>query len=179
MRKIIIYLAITVLTYSCAIYGLTNDYNKLDKKEKLRITKLSSFDNIEKGKIYELNAEILKTELIKYPKSIVYVFTNACTSSSCKPLSVYKDYADKNGYKIFFVMKGYGRVDETLEQNESLSLFSIDSDYYQTKYSYKYTRYFENELMGIDKNTKHKEYLGSIFFFENGTFTKVYQELPK
>lgn len=178
MKKITIYLLTLVLLTSCTIYGLTNDYKKLSETDKLRVEKLESFDNLEGGKIYEINAEQLKTELRKHPKSIVRIFTNYCNAPTCYPISVFKTYAEQNDYKIFFVMTGYADVNKTLVQDSTIPYFSIDADYYQTKYRNRYVNCFENELMGLDKNTKQKEWLGDLFFFENGNLVKVYKDLP-
>lgn len=69
-------------------------------------------------------------------------------------------------------------VNTTLEQDANTIYFSIDSDYYQTKYKNRYVKYFKNELMGLDRNNKPKESFGNLFFFENGNFIKAYEDLP-
>ncbi len=74
-------------------------------------------------------------------------------------------------------MTGYANLYKTLAQDTSLVFFSIDTNYYKEKKRSKYTIYFENELMDLPIKTKRKEFLGSIFFFENGKFVKVYREL--
>ncbi|MBR3946692.1 MAG: hypothetical protein IKJ56_06260 [Bacteroidales bacterium] len=179
MNKYILFAIGVVFLSSCTFYGITNDYDKLAEKDQKKIIKLNDFNDIAYGNIYELNAEMLKKELDKYPKSIVYVFTNGCSSNSCKPLSYYKTYAEGHGYKLFFVMNGYANLYKTLGQDTSLVFFSIDADYYKERIRSKYTRYFENELMDLPTKTKHKEFPGSIFFFENGRFVNVCRDFDE
>ncbi|SMC88592.1 hypothetical protein [Moheibacter sediminis] len=164
---------------SCTIQGLTNDYGKLTNGQKSLILPLKSFENLENGKIYSLNSTQLKEELQKHPKSIVYVFTNGCKTKHCLPTNIYKSYAEANNYKLFLVMNGYANLDETLDQMAELPYYSIDNEFYGVSNRNKYTTYFENELMNLPKDYKHKEYLGNLFFFEKGEFKNVYIELPK
>jgi hypothetical protein len=76
-------------------------------------------------------------------------------------------------------MNGYANLSETLNQNISSTLFSIDAEYYQVRNRGKYTRYFENELMELPHKAKQKKHLGSIFFFEFGKFKNVCLNLPE
>lgn len=170
----------TFLIYSCiTIGGLTNDYNKLNDEQKSLISPLKSFDDLENGKIYTINPVQLKEELKNHPKSMVYVFTNGCSSEYCFPMNVYISYAKINNYKLFLVMNGYTQLNETLAQEAEVPYFSIDNEYYSVNNRSKYSSYFENELMDLPKETKHKEYPGNLFFFENGEFKRVYTKLPK
>lgn len=126
-----------------------------------------------------MNSIQLKDELKNYPKAIVYVFTNGCKTEYCLPMNVYKSYAETNGYKLYLVMNGYADLNTTLDQKVEVPYFSIDNDYYGVSSRAKYSSYFENELMNLPRETKHKEYLGNLFFFENGEFKNAYKELPK
>lgn len=168
------------ILHSCIqIQGLTNDYRNLSEEQKSLITPLDSFDNLENGKIYTLNSTQLKEELKKHPKSLVYVFTNGCTTKYCLPMNVYKSYAKANGYTLFLVMNGYADLNQTLDQEVETSYFAIDSEFYGVTSRSKYTGHFENELIGLPKETKHKNYPGNLFFFENGEFQNASMELPK
>lgn len=188
MRRIIIISLVIFfifITSSCVVVsingsmnGITNNYKKLSDEQKSKIKKLESFDNLDISCIYEINAKQLKEEMNKYPKSIVYVFTNNCGAETCLPLGVYESYAEKNGYKLFLIMNGYSSIYKTIVQKPESQLFSINVDYYKAKIRAKYIRYFENELMGNPKKMKSKEYYGNIFFFEYGEFKNVYRELP-
>lgn len=175
----VIIIITVVLQSSCTFYGITNDYNKLDENYKPRIKKLSNFQNLDKGFIYEINATQLKEELRKYPKSMVYLFANLCGSKDCKPLTFYESYAEENGYKLFLIMIGYAHLNETLKQNINNNLFSINSEFYEAKSKRKYLTYFENELMGQPKENRQKEYLGNIFFFEFGDMKKICKTLTE
>lgn len=180
MKTFLFFIFTSSVVSSCIqIQGLTNDYGKLTVNQKSLISSLKSFDNLENGKIYTINPVQLKEELKNHQKAIVYVFTNGCVSKSCLPMNVYKSYAETNGYKLFLVMNGYAKLNETLDQMVEVPYFAIDNDFYGVTNRSKYSTYFENELMGFPKETKHKEYPGNLFFFENGEFKNVYKELPK
>lgn len=180
MRKVFIICTFLLYLQSCIqIQGLTNDYNKLSDRQKDLIQPLNSFENLENNKIYEININQLRDELKNYPKAIVYVFTNGCATKYCLPMNVYKNYAETNGYKLFLVMNGYMKLNETLDQMAETPYFSIDNEYYGVSNRTKYSNYFENELMNLTKETKHKVYPGNLFFFENGEFQNVSMELPK
>lgn len=172
------YLLIIYILSSCSIQGLTNDYGKLSEQQKSLISPLKNFDEVENGKIYTINSNQLKEELKKHPKSFVYVFTNGCKTKYCLPMNRYISYAESNGYKLFLVMNGYANLNETLNQLAETPYFAINNEFYDVSNRTKYTSYFENELMDLPKETKHKEYPGNLFFFEKGVFKDVYRELP-
>ncbi|MDD3459051.1 MAG: hypothetical protein PHO74_06205 [Weeksellaceae bacterium] len=179
MKNYLLILLFNFLIQSCiSIGGLTNDYNKLSEEHKSLITPLKSFEELENGKIYPIHSQTLKNELKKHPKAIVYVFTNWCSSEFCLPMNVYINYAEKQDSKLFLVMNSYGGIDVTLSQMAETPYFVIDNSYYNSNIRGKYTRYFENELMGLPKETKHKDYPGNLFFFEKGVFKNVYKNLP-
>lgn len=175
----IYFLSLFLLTSCISIQGLTNDYGKLSEQQKELISPLESFENLENGKIYSLTAKQLKSELNQHEKALVYVFTNNCVSKYCLPMNVYKGFAETNGYQLFLVMNGYANLNLTLDQMVEIPYFSIDNEAYGVSMRAKYTNYFENELMDLPKETKHKEYLGDLFFFENGELKEVKRELPK
>lgn len=178
MKKLFVFSLALLFLNSCAIYGLTNDYGKLSEEQKALISPLESFENLENNKIYTLNGQRLKEEIQKYPKALVYVFTNDCTSEYCLPMAVYKGYANENGYKLFLVMNGYANIDDTLDQYAEVPYFAIDNEYYDISMRNKYIRYFTNELTGLPRDAKQKEYLGDLYFFENGELQSISRELP-
>jgi len=178
--KPIVLICLFFFIQSCKvqIIGITNDYKKLSDKQKSIIKPIDNFEKLDSGTIYTINASQLKNEIKKYPKSLVYVFTNGCSAEFCKPLNFYEDFAKRNGYKLFLVMNGFGDINATLDQNVSSPLFAINGDFYNTNYRSSYTRYFENELRDRNRDYKSKEYLGGLFFFENGELIKNSKELP-
>ena len=180
-KNTIVFLFLVLILNSCSIQGLTNDYGKLSEQEKLQIIPLVGFEKLSLDTIYKINGEQLRTELAKHEKSMVYIFKNGCTSDYCKPMYVYENYAITNGYTLFLVMDGYCNLDETLDQraNFSSQLFSIDNEYYNCDSRTRYSRYFENELRGLPRETKSKEYFGSIYFFSKDKIEKITNELPK
>lgn len=177
--KLLSAIFLCIFLLNCTIQGLTNDYKKLSSEQKSLIIPITNFNNLENGKIYSLNSMQLKEELKNYPKSIVYVFTNGCKTKYCLPMNVYKNYAETNGYKLFLVMNGYANLNETLNQMAEVPYYSIDNEFYEVSNRNKYTTYFENDLMNLPKDYKHKEYPGNLFFFENGEFKNAYLEFPK
>jgi len=179
MKKLLLFLISLLTLQACTIQGLTSDYSKLDDSHTAMITDLKDFNDSEPAKIYKINGTELNTELQKYPKALVYVFTNGCTSDFCKPLIVYDKYAKKHDMKLFLVMSGYSNLDETLNMPHPEPLYSIDNEYYGTRFRNTYTHYFENELIGKARKTKRGEYKGGLFFFNNGKLEKTLIELPK
>jgi len=181
MKKLILFtIAVASLAVSCQIQGITNDYKKLSEVEQQKIVPLESFENLSTDKIYKINGQQLRAELVKHEKSLVYVFKNGCTTEYCKPMYVYENYAKNNGYKLFLVMNGYGSLYETLEQRINFTgpLFSIDNDFYNSNIRNNYSRFFENDLQGIAIKTRQKEYLGNLFFFKKDQLEKITRDLP-
>jgi hypothetical protein len=178
MKKILFALFGTLLLNSCTIYGLTNDYSKLTDDEKSLIHTKTDFLNLKSKNIYVINGTELKTELKKNEKSLVYIFTNGCTSKSCMPMSTYESFAKENNYKLYLVMSGYGHLYSTTQQRFDSPLFTIDYGYYDTKYRSTAWDRLENDLRNKPKKFKTKSFEGSLFFFERDKLVKVLNELP-
>jgi len=180
MKKLLYYSIIILFFNSCQVCGVTNDYDKLTDEQLTHLAPFTSFKEAVPGKVYEINAKVLKEEMKGQPKSLVYIFANGCTSSHCMQLSVFKDYADKNGYNLYLVMSGYWNLDKTLKQNIELPLYTISPAYYNTKYSLTYMRKFENELMDIPVETKRKDRKtdGTLFFYNYGILDTISFDLP-
>ncbi|PCJ64088.1 MAG: hypothetical protein COA58_13965 [Bacteroidetes bacterium] len=174
MKKSIYYLSILVLISSCQIYGITNDYEKLSEDERSRVKELDSFSNTESRNIYEINGQQLKKELKNNEKSIVYIFANGCSSEYCVPLPYLENYAEENDYKLYMIMSGYAFLYTTLDQSFTSPLYSIDQEYYGTKYSSKCYRMFVNDITGkpLGDKIKAKDY-ASFFFFKNGILDRA------
>lgn len=164
---------------SCVIQGLTNDFGKLDESEKAKILPFEGFSAAKPGYIFEINAKDLREELKQHEKSMVYFFSNGCSATGCKPLADYIHYANQHDYRLFLVMNGYANLSSTLDQNVDAPLFAIDTDYYNTPISYKYTRYFENELMSLPIKTKQDNYRGNIYLFEGDQLINIWLSLPE
>jgi hypothetical protein len=180
MRYLFFFISLISLT-SCTVYGVTNDYKKLSDEEKAQIVPLKDFSTVDNTKIYKINGQQLKAELAKHPKSLVYIFTNGCTSQYCLPMSNYERFAKENNYKLFLVMEGYAKLNKTTEQRSEVfqePLYSIDNDAYNSWYSIRYHRLFENELRGIERKSK-PEWEGSLYFFNYDKLEKVTSELPQ
>lgn len=179
LKKILPFLLL-MLVNSCTVYGLTNDYKKLNPEQQRNIIPLTSFDETNAQHIYKINGAQLREELKKHPRSMVYIFANGCTSNYCLPMSAYENYAKKNGYSLFLVMDGYARLSETTKQRSEVftaPLYAMDSDYYNKKIRNTYSKYFENDLRGLPHKTKN-EWQGNLFFFENGQLVKTVRDLP-
>ena len=56
-------------------------------------------------------------------------------------------------------------------------LYAIDNDFYNSWYSEKFHRYFENDLRGIERKAK-PQWSGNLYFFEYDKLVKVTRELP-
>lgn len=179
--KIILSILLCLSLASCTVYGVTNDYKKLSDDDKSTIVSLKNFDDTNVKYIYKINGKQLKEELKKHPKSVVYIFSNGCTSQYCLPMSNYERFAKENNYKLFLVMEGYAHLDRTIAQRSEVfkeQLYSIDNDFYNSWYSVRYHRLFENELRGIEKKAK-PEWEGGLYFFNFDTLEKVTRDLPQ
>jgi len=165
---------------SCAVIeinGLGNDYKDLDESHKALVRPLESFEEAQPGLVYKLTMPMLKEELVQQPKAIVRVFNAACRGNACKPLSVFQQYAQENGYTLYQVMISYAGIENAISQAKDFPLFVIDNDYYKTSLQPRYLRYFTNELVGLPRKTKERdvpeELDGEFYFFEYGRLTKV------
>ena len=177
-------ISLTFLLSSCAVIeinGLGNDYKDLDESHKALVRPLESFGEAQPGWVYKLTMPQLKEELKKQPKAIVRVFNAACRGNACRPLSVFQQYAQENGYTIYQVMISYAGMEDAIIQAKDFPLFVIDNEYYKTSLQPLYLRYFTNELIGLPRKTKEKdvpkELDGEFYFFEYGQLTKVLEEL--
>ncbi|MCK9452988.1 MAG: hypothetical protein M0Q90_14940 [Bacteroidales bacterium] len=179
MKQLFFWFGTLIILNSCVIQGLTNDYGKLSDNEKALIHDFEGFSEVESHAIYEINGKALREELKNHPKSIVYIFANGCSSDFCKPLQVYENFANEHDYRLFMVMIGYANLDKTMEQQFSSPLYAIDTDYYETRISYKYNRYFENDFQGLETKAKQGDYAGSLYFFEGDSLVEVRRELPE
>ncbi|MCD1115616.1 hypothetical protein [Chryseobacterium turcicum] len=179
--KIILSILLCLSLASCTVYGVTNDYKKLSDEEKSSVVSLKNFDDTNTKNVYKINGSQLKEELKKYPKSLVYIFSNGCTSQYCLPMSNYERFAKENNYKLFLVMEGYAHLYKTTGQRSEVfkeQLYSIDNDFYNSWYSVRYHRLFENELRRIEKKAK-PTWEGSLYFFNYDTLEKVTKDLPQ
>ncbi len=157
--------------------GYGDDYDNLSEEQKSMVETLVSFENLDKDKVYKINPEQLKEELVKHPKSIVRLAGLGCNSESCKPLSYYEDFAKENGYNIFIVMTTYYSFEYVINQHPENAVFVLDYDYYGKKQRIKCERYFYNELSGLPINTKYKDIpedkIGNTYYYEYGKLVKV------
>lgn len=179
--KIILTILFSLLLTSCTVYGWSNDFKKLSGEQQNSIVTVQSFENTNSQNIYKITGNQLKEELKKHPKSLVYIFTNGCVSKYCLPMSNYERFAKDNNYKLFLVMNGYGQLEETTKQRSEVftePLYAINNEAYNSNTRWKYSRYFENELRGIDRKSKPK-WEGSLYFFNYDKLEKVMQDLPK
>lgn len=179
MKKILIFLSFIGLTTSCIVQGWTNDFDTLSETQQNKVKAIENFQDLNNEFIYKINGQQLKEELKNHPKSVVYLFANGCTSDYCKPISVYEDFARRNGYSLFLIMSGYTNLNETLKQPISNVLFVVDNYYYNEKLNHKYTRYFENDLTNRPLTEKRREYSGNLYFFEGDSLVQILRELPK
>lgn len=176
MKKLLL-LPLFMFGQSCAIYGLTDDYGKLSNGQKAHILP-ADFENPLPDNVYKVSGKQLRQEINKYPKALVYEFTNGCSSENCKPMAVYERFAKENGYKLFLVMNGYANIDATMAQRHSFEspLYAIDGTVYPSVYRSKYTLLFKKDL--VNDPAYEPGYWG-LLFFENGKLVKEVDVLPQ
>lgn len=180
MKRILLIfiLALSVASISsCRIRGLTNDYQFLTEEQKKRIVPLTDFKERNEDLIFKINGSQLNTELKDHERSLVYVFKNGCTSTYCKPLSTYVDYAAKHHLKLFLVMDGYINLTETTDQYPKAQLYAIDNAHYKEEKRAKYTVYFTNDLLQKPLNEPQKKHLGNLYFFSQNKLDSIVREL--
>lgn len=174
----LILLALCFCVCSCVqVRGLGDDYKYLSPFEKTLVVPFNKEKKLLKSRVYKTNATTLLDVLKDYPKAFVYVYTVGCVGDACKPLTVFEEYANKNGYKVFFVLTSYKDLDIALLEPRNMPLFVIDSDYYGNKFVRAYVDDFKNELKGKDRKAKG-EYEGGLLFYENGVYQKSHFYLP-
>ncbi len=175
MNKIFLLLISLFVSSSCTVYGVTDDYRKLSEEQQQKVVPLVAFTETNNNHIYKVNGKQLREEIQKHPRALVYTFTNGCKSEYCLPMSTYEKYARDNGYQLFLVMQGFGNLNETVQQRSPVftaPLYAMDADYYNSRFSWNFSKYFENDLRAQPRKTKN-EWLGSLYFFENGELVKV------
>ena len=170
---------ISCLSVSCTIYGVTNDYGKLSNPEKERIVEFDSNIKLSLDKVYRISGNQLLEEIKKYPKVMVYEFTNGCTGATCYPLTSFENYAKENQYTLFLVMNGYGDLNKSLIEPILSPLFAIDNYYYKSNIRGSYRKKFlKDMLLDVPEADKIvKEFYGGIYLFENGKLDKTVDDL--
>ena len=102
-------LAFTSLISSCAIGGLTSDYNKLTAKEKQRVVK--SFGDIDQLKadntIYLVEVQQVKDYCNKHQQVVIYDYTPYCGSSACMQVNDFVDMCKANGVNALPIANSY------------------------------------------------------------------------
>lgn len=179
MKKKLIALALTGIVASCSIRNLTNDYDLLNESQRNKIVALNNFNDAKPDLIHKINGKQLHDELKNHNKSIVYVFKNGCTSTYCKPMSNYVNYAKEHQYTLFLVMDGYINLDETTDQYPASTLYAIDNDFYHEHKKATYRRFFLNDLCNLPTKAKSEKYMGNLYFFTSDKLDTVMRELPK
>jgi hypothetical protein len=167
-----------IATSCISIENVTNDYTKLSEEQKKKIVPLPNFKDQNWDLIYKINGLQLRSELINHERSIVYVLKNGCTSTSCKPLMNYVDYAKQHSYSLFLVMDGYCSLTQTTDQYPKTQLYAIDNDHYKEKKKRKYRQYFINDMLGRNLEVKESMTEGRLYFLTKDKLDSVVQELP-
>lgn len=168
--KILITLSLLAFIFSSCLIKFINDnyYKELHPDDKKYIYKLTSFDNLENRRIYEINGLQLKEELAKYDSSLVYLYAHNCNGPTCYPLAAFENYAERKNLKLFLVMNSYFSLDKTFIQHFESPLFAIDTDDYGSIKQKDYLRGFlkdldffrlESELKLMSKMIFHKDSL--------------------
>lgn len=164
-----------IIISSCMLIqldGITNDYDRLSDEEKMKVTQLNTFKNLNNDLIYEISGPQLLNELNTNNKSMVYIFANGCSSENCLPLNQVEYYAEDYGYKLYLVMSGYSSLKATTSQTFDTPLFAINTEYYETNKSRKYLRAFRKDL-GYDEFVRKNDRLGSYMFFEGDSLVDL------
>ena len=154
-KLILSVLAFTTLISSCAIGGLTSDYNKLTAKEKQRV----KADNT----IYLVEVQQVKDYCNKHQQVVIYDYTPNCGSSACMQVNDFVDMCKANGTNPLVLGNSFWGLADT--RKLGIPLLMIDPQPLGTKWRSRYIRLFFNEL--IDSNSPNPPE-GLYFSFQNG-----------
>lgn len=170
-RKISV-VSIAFFAQSCIVHIANgNEFNSLSANDQNRVEKLEAFNNVEHGKVYEITGKQLKTELKRHDKSLVYTFSNGCSSDNCLPLSTIEKYAAINGYSLFLVTNSYFRLNLTFQQEFSSPIFAVNSEFYGQEKSRIYMKSFKQDI-GYFEHSSGK-YVGSYIFYQQDSLVNI------
>lgn len=132
-------------TTSCEIKGVYSGYKQLNKIEKASVCDYNS-DHGDTCKYVRITGLQLQQELIKNPKSLVFIWVPHCKGKWCLSLDYYKKYAIQHDVKLYIVADAYEMKEIKLNSTSISRIYFINTDYYNTNYRLKYRKNFVREL---------------------------------
>lgn len=157
------------------VYHLTSGYRYLSAEQQSKVyfagDRIGNLDRLQdsihrSGGILCVNGAALRKALLQQEKSLVYVFSEGCSSPSCLPLSTIGRYAKEIGAKPYYVA-----VD--LEPDLFLHpepILSIDYRSYGTKwYPAFYPKFMEDLVGRYDEEDSF-----NLLLFEHGKLVRTF-----
>ena len=127
-------------------------------------------------KILVVNGTSLKQCLAKKKKALIYYWAPRCRSQMCFPPEIVQSTCDSKKIELYIVAEYYDSENMKINYNIKRPIYGIDTEYYKTSLTTKYTRKF---LFDIDSSLDFSKIkLGDRYlYFENGKFIKSYESV--
>ena len=179
--KYLIFYLLPLILYACSINGTTQGlfsyYNKTKKEYPSLIavtdstTKICKIQKSEKPKVWLVNGKQLKKCAEEYPRMIVFDWSPNCSSNFCYSLDAVQKACDNSNVELFIVASYYDSEKMQINYNIEHPLFAIDTKYYHSNLTKKYSNKFLMDL------TKSDESNGRLIYFENGQFSHSFKDI--
>ncbi|WP_297334058.1 hypothetical protein [Flavobacterium sp.] len=154
------------------IVGFVSKYKKTDKKYPGLLIKTNPGEAVcnlttaETPKVYIINGLQLKDCLKDYKKAIVYIWDPHCASEQCISPTLLQQYCNEQDTELFVVAEYYDGKEMAQFYDINHPIFGIDTEYYKTNFTDRYTRLFSEDLA----IKAAKDSYSRMHYFENGEY---------
>lgn len=124
-------------------------------------------------KIILRTGQSLKNCIKDYGKTVVFLWGPKCKSRICPSLDILQRRCKEKGLELFIVAEYYDNPLMTKEYDIERPISGIDTKYYRTNLTSKYTARFFSDLTGKELDKDYKR----MWYFENGVFVKMVSEI--
>lgn len=174
--KTLIVTAAVLLVSSCKINGSFQGLYGYYNKTKLRGPELfinhtnisnCNLNEITSNKIVITTGELLKS-CIHQDKTIIYMWSPKCRSKFCYDLNLLQQLCNQKKINLLIVAEYYDFKSMTTEYYLKNPIFGIDTEYYKTNLTSKYSALFYEDLIN-QKTVVHR-----LLYFEKGVYKDSY-----
>ena len=161
------------------IYGLTNDYNKLDDMHKSMVKEFKGSQNASAGYVFKIVADDLKSEFQKSKRSILANLPKTCGEQDYIDFfEEVEELSKQEDLQVFILMHTYERFPALSKAKPNFPIYVIDNDRYKRKFQTRYKDVFFTDLTGKKFNKKNRsEYLFNTYLLFEGIEYKGVAEL--
>ncbi len=187
MKQLGIYIlvfAFGFLLSSCQIhlYGVTNDYGKLDESHKEKVFEYTQLEQRIKGNIYKITGSQLRQEFSKNQNSILAVFRINCNPQDYNEFVIETlNLASERNASVYFIIDDYSKAPQVLSEVKNQIIYVIDNKKYKRIIQTNYKRKFFSDLLQVQikRNEKMNYLYYSYYCFKGENFTEKRNELSK